>query len=154
MSYSSPMNSATPADELWPYRTVVLWQGDELCELLVKRLIRVCQAEPVGIGQDGLKNLWEEICLAIRSDHSMTEGYQNHLVERLTTLIDAVPLTQRFMLWVMVHDEAPDDAAFPSRNPEQWPIDTRKMARRIVASHVMDQCMNYQNTRIRAAEGY
>lgn len=152
-----PSNPATQTsgneNEMWPYRVALLRQTDELCELLVKRLIRVCQSEPRGIGQEGLKSLWEEICVAIRSDHPMTERYQDHLVSRMTILIDALPMTQQFMLWVMVHDEAPDDAAFPSRNPEQWPIDTQKIARRVVASHVMDECMNYDNARIRAAEG-
>lgn len=153
MSTTAIINGPVMDSELWPYRAVLIRQANELCDLLVRRLIRVCQAQPMDIGAEGLNSLWDEICLAVRSDHPMTETYRGHLIKHLTALIEALPAIQRQMLWVAVHDEAPDTTAFPDRCPDKWPLIPSLIARRVVASHVMFECANYENARIRAAEG-
>lgn len=140
-------------NENWQHRAVVLQLAQNLCDRLTRRLIRRCQSEAPGIGPDNLRNLWEEICLAMRSDHPMSEVYRQHMLERLTPMVAALPALEQQILWLLVNDEEDEAQAYPSRRPEQWPIDVSRIARYVCAEDVMYECVNYDNARIRACEG-
>ena len=141
------------ATENWQHRVVVLQLAQHLCDRLTKRLIRKYQAEPRGIGPESLRNLWEEICLAMRSDHPMAEMYRQHMVDRLASLVAALPPLEQQILWLAVNDEDEQPQAYPSKRPEQWPIDASRIARYVCEQDVMYECFNYDNARIRACEG-
>ena len=152
-------------------------QGDAICELLTKRLIRKCQSEVIGLKSDTvLKNLWEEICVSLREDSVYSPLYEEHLENRMTTLVDALPPIERQILWLMSYDgvgyaTTPDptytkmllennlpfdtfsDKPKPSTNPQNWPIDSSRLAREIIQDYVKYECGNYQNARIRACTG-
>jgi hypothetical protein len=139
--------------EHWPYRAVVLQLAQQICERLTRRLIRKCQGEARGVGPDNLRNLWEEICLAMRSDHPMCEAYRQRMLDHLAPMVAALPMVEQQVLWLMVNDEEDSELAFPSKHPERWPIDTGRIARHVCAVDVMYECANYDNARIRACEG-
>lgn len=139
--------------ENWQHRAVVLQLAQHLCDRLTRRLIRKCQSEALGIGPDNLRNLWEEICLAMRSDHPMSEMYRQHMLDRLTPMVAALPALEQQILWLLVNDEEDEAQAYPSRRPEQWPIDAARIARYVCAEDVMYACVNYDNAHIRGCEG-
>lgn len=148
------------------YRRLLNVHAQGLRDVLVPRLIRRCQKQAVGLlGGSGLKNLWEEICIAIRTDHPMRGLYESHLQDHLNTLIMALPAFDQQTLWLMSYQgteyatlpewipgEQPD-RPWPSLKPSEWPLDTRKVAVEIVHEDVLYECFNYDNARIRAFEG-
>ncbi len=136
-----------------PYRSLLLQQAQLIRATLTKRLIRRCQAEERGIGSDGLRNLWEEICLAIRSGHPMSEMCQDHMLSHLTSLVKELPPLQQQTLWVAMNDDPEDERAYPSNKPASWPVDEKTIARFVLAEDVLYECANYDNARIRAHEG-
>ena len=139
--------------ENWQHRAVALQLAQQICERLTRRLIRKCQGEVRGIGPENLRNLWEEICLAMRSDHPMRGAYQGHMTDHLTRMVVALPPLEQQILWLMVNDEVNDPQAYPSARPDQWPLDARRIAGHVFAEDVMYECINYDNARIRACEG-
>jgi hypothetical protein len=160
------------------YRRLLEKQADAICELLTKRLIRKCQAESVGLmSEAGLRSLWEEICVARRQDSCWNELYDEHLKDRMILLVDALPAIERQILWLMTNHgneyatsplwpdlglllerglplDTKPNAPWPSTNPTEWPIDSRKIASEVIHDYVMSECMNYENSRIRACTGY
>ncbi|MDY7580091.1 hypothetical protein RGU70_17415 [Herbaspirillum sp. RTI4] len=159
------------------YRSVLQDQAVQLCELLTKRLIRKCQSEKPGLMEgQGINNLWEEICVSMRMDSWLEEAYLDHLEGHLTALVDALPLGNKQMLWLMTYDgvtyatspewsvgytsqenvidmEEPPDKPWPSIKPKDWPINSRRIAREIIQDNVLYECFNYDNHRIRACTG-
>jgi hypothetical protein len=136
-----------------PYKAVLTQLAEVLCETLTKRLIRRCQAQGRGVGSDELQNLWEEICVGVRSDHPLVDAYCRHLEQHLMPLVCALPVLEQQLLWAHMHDDVDDPTVYPSSLPEDWPLDLPGITRYILNEHVMYQCWNYENARIRAAEG-
>ena len=148
------------------YRRLLEMHAKILRDVLVQRLIRRCQKQPVGLlGDGGLKNLWEEICIAIRIDHPMRNLYESHLEDHLNALVMALPAIDQQTLWLMTYQgteyatspewipgEQPSLPG-PSLKPSEWPVDTRKVATEIINDDVLYECVNYDNARIRTYEG-
>lgn len=149
------------------YRWLVEMHGQGVRDVLVRRLIRRCQKQSVGLlGDAGLKNLWEEICIAIRTDHPMRDLYESHLETHLTALVLALPVLDQQTLWLTTYEgtkyaNSPDwtpgeehsTTPWPSLKPSEWPLDIRKVAIEIINDDVLYECVNYDNKRIRAYEG-
>jgi hypothetical protein len=116
-------------------------------------------------GHHGFKNLWEEICIVIRSDHPLKDSYESHLKEHLNDLVMALPAIDQQTLWLMTYPgtdyamspewlpDLPPTSLSPSRDPKDWPVNTREIAAEIFHDQVLDECVNYENARIRAYEG-
>jgi len=160
------------------YRKLLQTQAEQLCELLTKRLIRTCQSQAPGLMSSAeIKNLWEEICVACRTDAVFQSAYGEHLELCMISLIEALPPLERQMLWLMTdagaayaalpewlvteeamhHGGSPlarPEHPWPSLNPNEWPVDARAIARDIIHEYVLYECMNYENKRIRACTGY
>lgn len=172
------LKSSTPHhDPYGLYRRLIEARAQGLCDALVKRLIRKCQKHPVGLlGNAGLKNLWEEICIAIRNDHPMKSLYEAHLQNHLNDLVMALPAIDQQTLWLvtypgteyatspewphameLVQKNLPLDTKpnlpWPSITPSDWPWDTRRIAIEIINDSVLEECFNYENAQIRAYEG-
>lgn len=156
----------TNYDHFGLYRRLLEIRAQSLREVLVKRLIRKCQAQTVGLmGSAGLKNLWEEICIAMRDDHPLKDRYEDHLKNHLEGLIQALPALDQQTLWLLARtgDEFlidADDLKWPDQvprwetlQPSDWPLDTRRLAIDIIHDDVLYECYNYDNARIRAYEG-
>lgn len=148
------------------YRRLLEIRAKGLRDVLVQRLIRRCQKQSVGLlEQAGLKNLWEEICIAIRTDHPMRNHYEFQMEDHLNALITALPAIELQTLWLTTYrgieyatspewipGEQPDPP-WPSLKPCEWPLDTRKIAIEIISDDMLYKCVNYDNARIRAYEG-
>lgn len=147
------------------YRCLLEIRAQGLRDVLVKRLIRRCQKLPAGLlGDAGLKNPWEEICIAIRNDHPMRDLYESHLEDHLDALVLALPAMDQQTLWLLT-DQGTEYATSPawipgerhappapSLKPSEWPLETRKVATEIINNDVLYECANYNNARIRAYE--
>lgn len=148
------------------YRRLLEMHAQGLRDVLVSRLIRRCQRQPIGLmGDTGLKNLWEEICIAIRTEHLLKDVYLSHLENHLNALIEELPALDQRTLWLMTYQgteyattpekilgEEPDKPC-PSLKPSEWPVHTRKVAVEIINEDILHECFNYDNARIRAYEG-
>ena len=149
------------------YRRLLEMRAQGLRDVLVQRLIRRCQKQSVGLSEnDGLKNLWEEICIAIRIEHPMRSLYESHLQDHLNALVKALPAIDQQTLWLTTYqgteyatspewipgNEKPAPP-WPSLKPSEWPLDTRKIAVEIINDDVLYERVNYDNARIRAYEG-
>lgn len=140
-------------------------------EKLVRQVIRHWQTLPPGIESgNGLKNLWEEACVHIRSESSLSDLYRDELLKTLSLKVGMLEFHELSALWLQTYDgecyaEGPrswseepgvistGDAAketSPSKNITDWPVDRKAVARRIVDDELMYECWNYQNSRIRA----
>jgi hypothetical protein len=89
----------------------------------------------------------------MRTDHPMADAYRDYLEQHLMPLVTALASSQQQVLWTVMHGDIDDASVYPSRWPDEWPIDVRRIARYVLNEHVMYQCWNYENARIRAAEG-
>jgi len=143
-------------------------RASELRDKLTKRLIRLCQQQSVGVlSAFGFKNLWEEICIAVRQDHPLRGMYEDHLETHLTDLVVALPVIDQQTLWLvetyasidwppppefpdLAKHMPPEDLPWP---PTDWPIVAKGIARQIIHESVLYECHNYDNARIRAYEG-
>ena len=149
------------------YRRLIELRAQALREVLVKRLIRRCQKMPAGLlGDPGLNNLWDEICIAIRTEHPMRDLYESLLADKLNALVMALPALDQQTVWLTTYhgaeyatsltwlpSEETQTAARPSRKPSDWPLNTRKMTLEMIQDEVLYECFNYENARIRACEG-
>ena len=157
------------------YRKLLEDRAFELAEKLCSRVMRVCMSQEVGLTSGrgfGLKNLWDEICVAFQTDSDLTEWYSDHLVNSMDRLICCLPQRDIQMLWLMSYEGieyatspswpdpyqqlqdgvsigTPPSEPWPSSNPEDWPINTNRLAERLVNSFVLQECMNYENARIK-----
>ena len=104
----------------------------------------------------GAKNLWDEICVQIRSEHPLTESYQDHVRKRLSALMPALRSAERLALWFDSYpaecfqadeDRVSIDQAIASAAEEDQLID------HVMSAHVMPVICNYQNKRIREITG-
>lgn len=146
----------------------------ELTEKLVKQVIRHWQKLPPGVESgSGLKNLWEEACVHIRLESSLSEMFRDELTKTMSTKVDKLNLLDVAALWLPTYDgesyaAGPDivpenfnaemtgdfaQRTFPSKKIEEWPIDRKAIAQHVVGEALMYECWNYQNSRIRARLG-
>lgn len=149
------------------YRRLIELRAQALREVLVKRLIRRCQKMPVGLlANAGLRNLWEEICIAIRRELPMYDLYVSHLEDTLDALIVALPAIDQQTVWLTTYhgveyatsltwlpSEETQTPGSPSLKPSDWPLNPSKIATEIIHDEVLYECFNYENARIRAYEG-
>ena len=159
------------------YRKLLEDRAFELAEKMCRRLIRFCMSQELGLFIDnglGLKNLWDEICVAFQTDSYWTESYTDHLVIYMNRLVSSLPQRDIQMLWLMSYEGfeyatspqwpdpyqqiedgvaigSPPSEPWPSINPEDWPINTERLAKRLVDTFVLEECMNYENARIKNA---
>lgn len=165
--------TAPQHDPFGLYRKVLEVKALELAEKLCRRLIRVCMSQAVGFSGDrGLKNLWDEICVAFQTDSDLIDWYADHLHKTMSKLVSCLPKSDVQMLWLMSYEGCeyatspswpdpyqqlqdgvsigtPPPMPWPSLSPDDWPIDINCLAQRLVSTFVIDECMNYENARIR-----
>jgi len=144
--------------------------SDVLSEKLVRQVIRHWQKLPPGVeSSSGLKNLWEEACVHIRSESSLSDLYRDELLKTMSGKVDKLSLLELAALWLQTHggesyavgpENEPEEVdiertgdfakqPFPSKKIEEWPIDRNAIAKHVVAEALMYECWNYENLRIR-----
>jgi hypothetical protein len=129
----------------------------EASERTSRKLIRSLQATVPGLLKAaGARNLWDEICVQIRTESDLTDMYVLEMEKHLRPILTSLPEIDRVAIWLCAgenyrfedYDETGDfDAASAA-------ITEHTLVGHILSAHVMGEAWNYENAAIRRMTDY
>lgn len=130
--------------------------ADATADTLIKRLIRTMQRSIPGLLADqGAKNLWDELCAQVQNDDSpFSELYSEHVLKLLGKLASELSESERLAVWLVTYQGECflDQAHEKIRVPAEVPVNNNEIADHLLQD-VLNEAMNYENSRIRVMTG-
>lgn len=114
---------------------------------LVNRVVEFLQRSPPGTMADqGARCLWDEICVGLQMDSSLSEIYLDHIRSNLEKQSRVLPVIERIALWFTT-DSGAKFLEFPHaeiRCLDDIPVNDGEIAKNFVIS-VRDEAYTYEN---------
>jgi hypothetical protein len=138
------------------HRQLIQRMAADLAERLTRRVIRSLQSLAPGVlADEGVANLWEEICVQTRRESFLDKLYVEELAGRLNVLVGELSNIERLVLWLQTDNgemwvEDNSNAGFETA---LLAVSDRDSVNHVMKEHVDYECWNYENKRIRDFTG-
>jgi hypothetical protein len=126
--------------------------ASRLGEGLCGDLIALCQTMQPGLQPNVAANFWDDVCVAYQNEASFAEAYGDQLRRLLHDLCHKLDILEKATLWLQTHEGGTYAEACEGVAPlEGWPVKLQSISQHVFEEHVLHECWNYTNSRIREA---